>query len=53
MNRPEVHDVFRRWRAIADAYEHEPILVGETWVADVIDARCGSTATAPTSSIWR
>ncbi len=35
MNRPEVHDVFRRWRAIADSYAHEPILVGETWVADL------------------
>ena len=35
MNRPEVHDVIRRWRAIAETYEHEPILVGETWVADV------------------
>ena len=35
MNRPEVHDVLRRWRAIADAYEHDPILLGETWVPDV------------------
>ena len=38
MNRPEVHDVLRRWRAIADAYEHDPILLGETWVADIVDA---------------
>ncbi len=35
MNRPEVHDVIRRWRSIAGSYAHEPILVGETWVADV------------------
>jgi alpha-glucosidase len=35
MNRPEVHDVIRRWRTIADGYPHEPILVGETWVADL------------------
>jgi alpha-glucosidase len=35
LNRPEVHDVLRRWRAIADRYEHEPILVGETWVPDL------------------
>jgi alpha-glucosidase len=30
-----VHDVFRRWRSIAESYAHEPILVGETWVADL------------------
>ena len=24
MNRPEVHDVFRRWRTIAESYAHEP-----------------------------
>ncbi len=30
MNRPEVHDVIRRWRSVAD--EHEAILVGETYV---------------------
>jgi alpha-glucosidase len=35
LNRPEVHEVLRRWRAIADAYVHEPILVGETWVQDI------------------
>ena len=35
MNRPEVHDVLRRWRAIADTYEHDPILLGETWVPDI------------------
>lgn len=35
MNRSEVHDVLRRWRAIADSYDHEPILFGETWVPDL------------------
>ena len=35
MNRPEVHDLLRRWRAIADGYAHEPILLGETWVPDL------------------
>jgi alpha-glucosidase len=33
MNRPEVHDVFRRWRAVSDPYSG--VLVGETWVHDV------------------
>jgi alpha-glucosidase len=35
MNRPEVHDVFRRWRTIADSYDPPAVLVGETWVLDV------------------
>ena len=34
MNRPEVHDVYRRWRRIADSYESRPIFLGETWVFD-------------------
>jgi alpha-glucosidase len=35
MNRPEVHDVLRRWRTLADA-EHPPrVLIGETWVLDL------------------
>ena len=33
-NRPEVHDVIRRWRAIADSYDPPRILVGETHVFD-------------------
>jgi alpha-glucosidase len=32
MNRPEVHDVYRRWRALADASDR--VLVGETWLFD-------------------
>ncbi len=32
--RPEVHDVLRRWRAVAEEYEPARILVGETYVFD-------------------
>jgi alpha-glucosidase len=35
MNQPEVHDVYRRWRAIARGYEPERLLLGETWVSDL------------------
>ncbi|HEV8565336.1 MAG TPA: alpha-amylase family glycosyl hydrolase [Actinomycetota bacterium] len=35
MNRPEVHDVFRRWRKIADSYDPPAVLLGETWVLDI------------------
>ena len=35
MNRPEVHDVLRRWRALADAADPARILVGETYVLDL------------------
>jgi alpha-glucosidase len=31
-NRPEVHDVHRRWRRIADEYDPGRLLVGETFV---------------------
>jgi alpha-glucosidase len=34
-NRPEVHDVIRRWRAIADSYEPARVLVGETPVEEL------------------
>jgi alpha-glucosidase len=33
-NRPEVHDVFRRWRSLGDEYDPPRLLVGETWVLD-------------------
>jgi alpha-glucosidase len=33
-NRPEVHDIIRRWRTIADSYDPPRILVGETHVFD-------------------
>jgi alpha-glucosidase len=29
-NRPEVHDVLRRWRTLVDSYDPPPVLVGET-----------------------
>ncbi|HYM56469.1 MAG TPA: alpha-amylase family glycosyl hydrolase [Solirubrobacteraceae bacterium] len=35
MNRPEVHDVLRRWRTLAEAQEPKRILVGETYVLDL------------------
>jgi alpha-glucosidase len=35
MNRPEVHDVLRRWRAVSDAEAPQRILVGETYVLDL------------------
>jgi len=34
-NRPEVHDVWRRWRGICREYEPERLLVGETWFHDL------------------
>jgi alpha-glucosidase len=34
-NRPEIHRVLRRWRQLADAYEPERLLLGETWVMDL------------------
>ncbi|MGH2635954.1 MAG: alpha-amylase family glycosyl hydrolase [Actinomycetota bacterium] len=35
MHRPEVHEVFRDWRRIADAFDPPRVLVGETWVYDL------------------
>ncbi|MGH2698793.1 MAG: alpha-amylase family glycosyl hydrolase [Actinomycetota bacterium] len=35
MNRPEVHDIFRSWRKLADSYEPERVLIGETFVYDL------------------
>ncbi|WCB91826.1 Oligo-1,6-glucosidase 1 [Baekduia alba] len=35
MNRPEVHDVLRRFRAVATAQRPERILVGETYVFEL------------------
>ncbi|MFI6325586.1 glycoside hydrolase family 13 protein [Nonomuraea sp. NPDC050556] len=36
-NRPEVHDVHRRWRKLADSYGRDLTLVGEIWVPTVAD----------------
>jgi len=35
MNRPEVHDVLKRWRRVTAERNPEPILVGETYVLDL------------------
>jgi alpha-glucosidase len=32
-NQPGVHDIFRRWRRIADSYDRDLTLVGEAWVS--------------------
>ena len=37
--RPEVHDVLRRWRAIADSYDPPRVLVGETFLPEVAQTR--------------
>jgi alpha-glucosidase len=34
VDRDEVHDVYREWRAIADSYEGARVLVGEVWLPD-------------------
>ncbi len=33
--RPETHDVFRRWRTLAEGYDPPRLLLGETYVMDV------------------
>jgi alpha-glucosidase len=35
MNRPEVHEIYRRWRRLADGFDPPAVLVGETWVPDI------------------
>jgi alpha-glucosidase len=35
MNRPELHDVLRRWRGVAEGSETQRVLVGETYVLDL------------------
>ncbi|MEV6831975.1 glycoside hydrolase family 13 protein [Amycolatopsis sp. NPDC051102] len=36
-NQPEVHEIFRRWRALAAGYDRDLLLVGEVWVPDPAD----------------
>jgi alpha-glucosidase len=36
MNRPEVHEVFRRWRTLAEEYDPPRLLLGETYVLDPV-----------------
>jgi alpha-glucosidase len=33
-DQPEVHEIYRDWRALIDTYPHQPVLVGEVWVRD-------------------
>ena len=33
-DRDELHDIYRRWRAIADGYDEPRLLVGEVWSPD-------------------
>ena len=33
VDRDELHDVYRGWRAVADSYEGTRVLVGEVWLA--------------------
>jgi alpha-glucosidase len=35
VDRDELHDIYRSWRAIADSYPGRRILVGEIWLADM------------------
>jgi len=34
MNQPEVHQLYREWRKLAEEYEPPRLLLGETWVLD-------------------
>ncbi|GAB4085362.1 glycoside hydrolase family 13 protein [Myceligenerans cantabricum] len=34
LDRDELHDVYRSWRAVADSYGDERVLVGEVWLPD-------------------
>src|SRR5439155_20685402 len=33
---PEVHEIYRRWRALAETYDPPRVLVGEAWVWDFV-----------------
>ncbi|SDC24204.1 alpha-glucosidase [Sanguibacter gelidistatuariae] len=35
VDRDELHDVYRSWRAVADSYEDPRVLVGEVWLPDI------------------
>lgn len=34
IDRDEIHDIYRAWRAVADAYAEPRVLVGEVWLED-------------------
>ncbi len=48
----EVHDVYRAWRRLTDAYPGERTFVGEVWVATPHSSRgtCGPTSSTPPST---
>jgi alpha-glucosidase len=35
VDRDELHDIYRSWRAVADSYEGTRVLVGEIWLPDL------------------
>jgi alpha-glucosidase len=37
-NQPGVHDIFRRWRSIAEGYDRDLTLVGEVWLPPALTA---------------
>ena len=47
-DRPEAHDILRHWRTIADTYEPQRLLIGETNV-ETLERLSSSTAAATTS----
>ncbi len=34
MDRDAIHDVYRRWRAVADGYDEPRVLIGEVWLPE-------------------
>jgi alpha-glucosidase len=34
-NRPQIHELLRAWRTLANGYDPERLLLGETWVLDL------------------
>lgn len=37
MNRPEVHEIIKRWRRLCDRYDNPRVLIGETYLLDLIE----------------
>jgi alpha-glucosidase len=37
INQPELHDLYRSWRALADGYPHERVLVGEIVLGNQVE----------------
>ena len=56
-DRDELHDVYRRWRAVADSYAEPRVLVGEVWLPDAerLARICAPTSSTPRSTLssWR